>query len=470
MTTQHETTIAYGIDLKSGAVLALLACILPVIALVLAGRPLIALVLLPAPLALYLCTNPRAAFCLFLLAIGLYLPYFIGNFALWPFDVALALLVFGILIDFLLHQRTEVHKTPFDLPFFFLIGATWISALFAFDHAKAVIPSLRILAIYMAFRAVFTMARRIGVRQVVLVYLWQVCGLSVINLVLFVLAGGRERVFGPAWLAFENLAMTATPMALAFFIWARSTRDRLLYAVMTIVIVLAVAASGSRGAMLAIALSIPLLVWVARAKARQEHDDDARRAAGRIIAIAALSGLLVLVLGTALFGNFLERVAELGASVSRPQGTVALRFVLWKAALKGFLTSPIVGIGIGNYTAIDQIVPSIKAEPVWYYIRGMSAHNVVLHYLAETGLIGAAALLTLAGTGFVQARRQFRIPRTRQETQVSSALYIMMLVFCLSIFFMRAWTWSQEGYLLAVIFGLCAAWLRQPDDRPESDR
>jgi O-antigen ligase len=456
-------------NLKPGAIMALGLFMLPVIGLALVGRPMIACLLLPVPFVLYLCTSPRTAFYLFLVTIGFYLPYLIGTFALWPFDVAMALLCVAIMIDFLLHQRTEIRRTAYDLPFFFLIGATWLSALFAFDHAKAIVPSVRILAIYVAFRAVFTMSAEIGVRRVVQFYMWQVFALSLINLVLFLMAGGRERIFGPAWLVFENFSMTATPMALAFFIWSRTTRERMLYAMMAIVIVLAVAASGSRGSLLAIALAVPILVLVARAKAAREENPSARRAAGRIVAIVAVSAVLVLVLGTALFGGFLERVGELGASLTKPQGTVALRLVLWKAALKGFLTSPMVGIGIGNYTSIDQVVPAIKAEPVWYYIRGMSAHNVVLHYLAETGLVGASALLTLAAAGFIQARRQFRVRRNRRDSQVSAALYIMMVVFCLSIFFMRAWTWSQEGYVLALIFGLSAAWSLTPPSNAASD-
>jgi hypothetical protein len=36
-----------------------------------------------------------------------------------------------------------------------------------------------------------------------------------------------------------------------------------------------------------------------------------------------------------------------------------------------------------------------------------------------------------------------------------------MIVFALSIFFMRAWTWAQEGYVMAMLFGMAAAWWAQ---------
>ena len=53
-------------------------------------------------------------------------------------------------------------------------------------------------------------------------------------------------------------------------------------------------------------------------------------------------------------------VNEFVASANRPQGTVALRLVLWKAAFKGFLLDPITGIGIGNYRIIDQIIQQLR--------------------------------------------------------------------------------------------------------------
>ncbi|MEW6049665.1 MAG: O-antigen ligase family protein [Candidatus Zixiibacteriota bacterium] len=445
------------IDLKRAVALILIASFLFATVLVAIGRPLPALALLTAPAVAYLYASPRACFYIFLVSIGFHLPYFIGTFALWPFDIALVVLFSAILLDFLLHRQTDIRRTEYDLAFFFLIGATWLSALFAFDRSQAIVPSFRIMAIYIAFRAVFKMSSEIGVRKIVLFYIWQVFALSVVNIFLFLMAGGKERVFGPSWLAFENYSMTAVPMALAFFIWADSTRERLMYALVAIVILFAVAASGSRGSMLAIALALPVLVIAARWKACREGNRGAVQAANRIIVVAGVGVALVLFLGTVLFGGFLERVGELVDSFTRPQGTIALRLVLWKAAIEGFLTSPLVGIGIGNYTSVDQIIPAIKAEPVWYYIRGMTAHNVVLHYLAETGIIGAAALLTLAGTGLATAHRRFRPAMGNRDTQVTAALFIMMVVFVMSLFFMRAWTWSQEGYVLAIIFGLNAA-------------
>jgi O-antigen ligase len=88
----------------------------------------------------------------------------------------------------------------------------------------------------------------------------------------------------------------------------------------------------------------------------------------------------------------------------------------------------------------------------------MSAHNVVLHYLAETGLIGVIALLSVPFAGVRTVRQFIRAQLSLPETQVSMALTIAVLVFAMSLFFMRAWTWAQEGHVMAMVLGMTAAW------------
>jgi O-antigen ligase len=86
----------------------------------------------------------------------------------------------------------------------------------------------------------------------------------------------------------------------------------------------------------------------------------------------------------------------------------------------------------------------------------MSTHNVVLQYLSETGIVGLGALLWLAYSGLQTARQNFRLIRDRGNAGTAAAAMAMMVLFVLTIFFMRAWTWAQGGYLLAFIFSLVA--------------
>lgn len=446
------------INLRTAAILAVAGWLVPVLILFAMGKNLPATLLIPIPIIFAMLVSPTLSFYLFMLTVPIYLPYHLTGYAIWAFDLAMAMLLAGLVVKFLLKGETEIRRTPADLPMLLLILATWLSAIFAYRPAESLIPSIRILLIFLAFRAIFTMSVRLGVRRIVLFYIYLVGTLSFINISIFLWYGGAERVFGPAWLAFENYSMTSLPMALAFFIWSRHRGERIRFAVIIVAIALAVVASGSRGTLLAILLAVPILIWIAYRKIDRDQMTEVRHAFNQVLGVAVVITVLIVGVSGTLLVGFFGRVEEMLASVSDPQGTIALRIVLWTAAIKGWLTSPIVGIGIGNFNLVDQVVPAMKTAPVWYYIRGMSAHNVVLHYLAETGIIGVAALFAVTGAGLRMARYPFRRKQTLEQTQVSAAILIAMIVFALSIFFMRAWTWAQEGHVMAMLFGMTAAW------------
>lgn len=449
-----------------GSVWYVVLTFVPALAALVAGRGRLALALAPLPLIFPLLSSPKTCLYLFLISIGFYLPTYIGSFALWPFDIAFMVLALAMAIDFLAHTRVGWLRTSFDVPFLLLIGATWISGLLAYDRSESVIPSVRILLIYLAARVIFLLALRIGVRKLILFYLWQVLLLSLLNLVLFVALGGRKRVYGPAWLAFENYSMTAVPMAVGWLVWSTRFRQRLFAITLIAVTLTAVGASGSRGAALAILLSVPLLLMLWWRHTGRIRATRVRRRLGWTLFLVSILIAGIGILGATQFTGYATRLGEVVDSLTRPQGSIALRVVLWTAAVKAFATSPITGIGIGNFNLVDQVVPEMRAEPVWFYVKGMSAHNVVLHYLAETGILGVVALLSLTVAGLLMALRAFRRLDTTDDMQTGAAVVAAMVVFALSIFFMRAWTWSQEGYQMAILFGLTAAWHHQVTARP----
>ena len=430
----------------------------PAIAAYFTGKTALLMVCLTIPFIFYLVSNPRHSFYLFLLSISVYYPYHLTGFAVHPFDLAMGLLYFSIILDFCLHTRTEIRKTGLDLAFLFLIIATFISAVFAYNVRQSIVPLFRIMVIYLAFRVVFKMALELSVRKVLLFYIYHVFALSIINCVLFVMRGGGVRVFGPSWLAFEIYTITALPMALCFFIWAKNTKERYRFGFISLTIIAALMALQSRGSLLAVAITIPILLILAYNKIKQERNIAPSRNIKRITVIAAVIAVVFVIFNETLLVGFLDRIREMLESLARPKGTIALRLVLWDAAFKGFLSSPLVGIGIGNYIFIENIVPSVKTAPVWYYIRGMSSHNVLLQYLCETGLLGTLALLTVTFINLRMAYRNFKKKMSLENTQVSAALLMVVIVFAHSILYMRAWTWGQEGYLMAVLFGLNAAW------------
>jgi O-antigen ligase len=94
--------------------------------------------------------------------------------------------------------------------------------------------------------------------------------------------------------------------------------------------------------------------------------------------------------------------------------SVLERIAHWQAGLAMFGDHPWLGVGIGNYAAAY----AQYAPPHWYEPLG-HAHNIAIHLLAETGILGGLAFLAfwlaLAGAairampGSDPARRAFAL-------------------------------------------------------------
>jgi hypothetical protein len=118
-----------------------------------------------------------------------------------------------------------------------------------------------------------------------------------------------------------------------------------------------------------------------------------------IVTVTTLVALLlaVTVLGTAwLPGAIGARLADLGnylvgpdpaqTEISDANFAVLERLAHWEAGLRMFADRPWLGVGIGNY----GVAYARYALPHWYDALG-HAHNVYVNFLAETGILGAAA-------------------------------------------------------------------------------
>jgi O-antigen ligase len=85
-------------------------------------------------------------------------------------------------------------------------------------------------------------------------------------------------------------------------------------------------------------------------------------------------------------------------------------------------------------------------ESVGYYVRGLSAHNLFLHYLAETGLIGTPILIALFIRQFNLSRSIWKNEIARDATPFALILYLMGFLFLISTFIEAAWMWGQLGF------------------------
>lgn len=118
-------------SLQAAALIAFACWVLPIGGLLLMGKNLPAAILLPLPLMFAMLVSPTLSFYLFMLTVPIYFPYHLTGGAIWAFDLCMAMLLAGLVLQFMLKGETEIRRTPADLPMLMLVFATWLSALFA---------------------------------------------------------------------------------------------------------------------------------------------------------------------------------------------------------------------------------------------------------------------------------------------------------------------------------------------------
>jgi O-antigen ligase len=166
------------------------------------------------------------------------------------------------------------------------------------------------------------------------------------------------------------------------------------------------ALSGTRSALI-------FLVWIAilgLLAARILRSTDRSEAARIAIASCALAIISLLtqfavpwlnglmLSGSASPGSF-ERLAALSGGYTEP------RWQAWLLAWRIFLDAPLAGAGMGAFagTAFKAGLHPDLAGYLW-----SSPHNLVLHLLAETGIVGAALAIGALVTWWWQTARRYR--------------------------------------------------------------
>ncbi len=220
--------------------------------------------------------------------------------------------------------------------------------------------------------------------------------------------------------AYGNIAQSnlytnylALGQAALLYLWLRA-RMRTGYAVAALVLlVVASALSGARGAVVYAAWFVLLAALAARVLDRPEASRlrwGALGVAGAVVVAQAVVPWIntTLQLGLAGEGGF-ERLRDLA------QGGFEPRLPIFVLAWRIFAAAPIAGAGIGEFPGAlfaRGLDPELTAiGEVW-----TSPHNLPLHLLAETGLLGA---LLVFGSLFAWAAQLVR----RYRTDSSVALW-----------------------------------------------
>lgn len=408
-------------------------------------RPEFALVAALAPVAVFVALVPRLAllqFVFFLLIVAR--P--VSSVPVTVMDLSSLLLISAAIIDILGSGQLPRRLPRLSGNYLILIGALLISAVSGYNLVLSFRPILRIVFLLFTFWSVYRLSRHVSVAFLLKSFVGIVAAHATVNVLNFVRTGGSIRQFGLADVTFDDIAMVALPLAIALYMFSKSRNW--LYALASLVIFGGLVATQSRAPIVLGLLIVVIMLLIGYRSLKSVTGSEQLQSYQRRYALLFV-GTLVLAIGIAaakpeLFSDVLNRFDTLFQE--RAQGSTVYRLVLWKTALMAFADNPLTGLGPGMFPHMADIYSNLRTVPMYYYVRGMTAHNITLHYLAETGLLGTSALLLLVVNHLRLSIRVWK--RTRLgDHGLSLALFGWGLLFLLTTLIEGSWMWGQMSFL-----------------------
>jgi putative inorganic carbon (hco3(-)) transporter len=402
-----------------------------------ARRPGLALALvLGVPATVWLVARLRAAVAML---VG---SFFFDGYLASPGLLSPAKLIGALAcVSFLYHvlvRRRPLVVTPPSLA----VGAfaVWVlvAGALAQDHSAATETVLRYLMLFvLSFLVGQAVADDVGAAEMLLDVLTAAAGVAAFLGLYQFLFHGAERASGPVSDPndFAFLLSTVVPVIIYRVRWG-STRVGLVLRLLALVVILAcILATFSRGGLVALGV---VAVWALTTRRL-----SVRWAVLALVTMAALGGL-AFVTSPDIVTSGLQRKENVA------QANIDTRFITWQLAVKQFQSSPIVGVGPGNFEARywEFALPyDVSGNPP-------PPHNAYLHVLAELGIPGLALLITYFSLSWRELRS--RSPNARLDA-LHSALAAGLLVALVGAIFLSEQYYAPIWLLPALAANLASS-------------
>lgn len=253
---------------------------------------------------------------------------------------------------------------------------------------------------------------------------------------------------------FAYVLATATPLAL-YLAWRQRER-RALWLLASAVLLITIALTLSRGAVVGLGLAA---LWAAL------HN----RVIAKVL-VAAIAG--VALLGAVMLAVDSKWVDErLNAKTAVADENWVSRQALWRAAIDMFQEEPILGVGTGLYP--HRAAEFVHDEP-WHIVEPV-AHSAYLEVLAEDGAIGLILFVIFIGGSWltlVRARRAARRADDADGAWLALAIQASAIVAVVSAAFLSVqtappiWLTAAMAVPLAASIGRHASARCRPDPAP----
>lgn len=414
------------------------------------------------PALLVVITFPRVTLTLFMLTLFLRLQVFL-NTTINLADVGSILLVSAALLDFFTGRTLPKSFVRLTGYFTALLVVVFVASLASTRPELGLSSFVRLLMIMAVFLSVYQLTGRTGFAFAAKLFFGCCAFFAIPGIIIFLLSGGVTRSFGFTHMAFDDFAMLALPLGLALYLYAEREKT-FWYLVGLSLVALGLIATQSRlSIMLGMVHCAALLlyVWWQSRKNRVEDTGVLIKQRLRALFIAGFAAVLLFIaINPDLFLNLTQRF-DVAFGGGRLGDSYVPRSALWSAAFRAFSDHPFLGIGPGNFRSIIDLYPELALNYYYFWVRGFSSHNLFLHYLAETGLVGGITVIALFVAALRYSWQSWKRNCLGKYAGASLAVLFVALVFLVTAFVEAGWMWGQTGLAMAFFMGVIA---RQRED------
>jgi O-antigen ligase len=407
------------------------------------------LALAAAPLIVLVVTQPRLA--LYQYVFILFIEYtVVPSVPLTIMDVSAALVILAALLDVLSGDSLPKYLPRLSFNYLYIIAALIVCGFLGYWPELAVRRVARAVMILSSFLAVYHLAGKVTIARLIKLFFVLSVVHSICALIPFLASGGTYRSFAFTKTSFDDITMVALPIGLALYLSAIRARSG-FYLLGSVVILGGLTATQSRAPIVIGIASALIVLLTAHAVMKNETPMEFRRILRRRIRLIGLIGvaltILILLSASGVMTEVFNRFGELFSAESR---SLSWRLYLWEKALIAFREHPIFGVGPDGYKRLEQVYSSLRFTPASYLLRSLTAHNLFLYFLAETGLVGAIGIVALMFNQFRLALMGRSHPYEKLAG-IRLVLYAWAIVFSLSTLVEAGWMWGQLSFL-AVFF------------------
>lgn len=356
-------------------------------------------------------------------------------------DILIAITVIAYLHNKAIRGSVSLVKTPLDKPIFLFLGAITISLIGAYSYTRGTINLLRHMELFAIFYVLVDAISLLGkdvVKKLLDYYVYAATFASGIA-ILGMYIKGEGRAFGITGTPLSDLIVAALIISTSLLILSTTTKQVLKHSAITSILFLELVFTQTRGAWLSFTFALLFMGFLLRNK-------PISRIYKKYVWIIFLATMVVLI-ALGLFNDYFLGITHRVEQLSHlNMGTIQYRLILWDAAIQAFLSNQINGIGLGQFALISGRYSKIGGTDLFKgNLEGLTAHNIILSYLAETGFIGILCLLFFIFSCMRLGLRIYRVATIRSEIEVALPLVTVIFFVVVSSFYAGSWFLSING-------------------------